>query len=107
MNIQTINKEKQNSNKKYMGHHDLGAGILGFIGSIIVAIFVTIPHKVIGFLMESATFINPNAREFIVELAPFIGAFTGIIAIIVYLYRIKLYRRQIKEIDDKAKQEKK
>ena len=100
MNAQAI-KQKGKQKRKIMGDHHFG--FLGFLASIMVTIFVTFPHKVMGLILDTAEFINPSAREFILELSPVIGILTGIVVIIMYLYKIKLYRRQIREIDEKSK----
>lgn len=82
---------------------DIHFGFMGILGSIMVTIFVIFPHKIMGLILDTADFINPSARQFILELSPFIGVITGIVVIIMYLYKIKLYRRQIREIDEKNK----
>lgn len=80
-----------------MGHHDIG--ITGIIGSIAITIFVTIPHKIASVLLQTTTYINPDAKQFIMDLSPFLGAITAIIAIIMYLYKIKVYKKQLKMMD--------
>lgn len=98
MNSKTINKKEE-----LMEEHGIFGMIINGILGVLSLVFVTVPHKVAGALLQTTTWVNPEAKQLIMDLAPFIGAGTGITLFIVYLYKIKLYKRQIKEIDEKKK----
>ena len=85
-----------------MEHH-YGSGILGFILSGLTVVFVTWPHKIMAFLLDGVSIINPNVKQFMIDIAPFIGVASGLVIIIVNIVKIFKYRKQIKQIDQQMK----
>jgi len=92
--MQTLINEKT----KIMEHH-YGGGVLGFILSGLTVVFVTFPHKIMAFLLDGISIINPDVKQFMIDIAPFIGVATGVALLIVNIFKIFKYHKQIKQID--------
>lgn len=105
MNNQLIS-ETQNNN---MGHQSMINGIMGVFVTAFTVIFVTVPHKIAAWILSNdmvARYVNADAKQMVMDLAPFIGAATGIAAFILYVYKIRLYHKKLKSFDSKSITEK-
>lgn len=91
--METVIKQKPKS----MEHH-YGNGIFGLITSALAVMFVTWPHKIMAFLLDGVSIINPNVKQFMIDIAPFIGVISGLVIIIVNVLKAVKYFRQIREM---------
>lgn len=93
METATLTKNKK---RNFMTTYHLGGVIFGAI----MTAFISATEKIM-MLMESVTIINPDVKQFALDIYPFIAVFIGLATLILLSYRIKKTKKEIKKLDDK------
>lgn len=74
-------------------------------GAIATA-FVVGAEKIFGFVLSVPivnSYINPEVREFLLEISPIIGILVGLLTLISLLYKIKISRKELKDKNNSDK----
>lgn len=76
--------------------HHFGAVIFGAVMTAIVSATEFIMDAI-----AATTYINPEVKQFLIDIYPFISALIGLFTLILLMYRIKKTRKEIKKLDEK------
>lgn len=89
-------------NKEEFIHDQSMENILIIIIGTVSTTFVLFTEKIFAFIL-GVSYVNTNAKEFMMDLAPFIGAGTGLMTLIWFVYKIMIAHQQLKHLKNKDK----
>lgn len=77
--------------------------LIAFVGTLSTT-FVLFTERIFTFIL-GVSYVNADAKMLMLDLAPFIGAGTGLMTLIWFVYKIMIAHKQLKQMDKKDTKE--